>query len=112
LFYNRPNCCNVQVDYKESRINKPDLIISKICCKAGAYPRVEHLKGASFELSPAITANIRLGWKGLRLRPEPTRVKHLSGAPLKDRLLALPKNISLGWKGLPGTNALAYYEKA
>jgi hypothetical protein len=28
--------------------------------KAGAYPRVEHLKGAS--LGPA---NIRLGWRGL-----------------------------------------------
>ncbi len=28
------------------------------------------------------------------------------------RLLALPTNIRrLGWKGLPGTNALAYYEK-
>jgi hypothetical protein len=25
--------------------------------------------------------------------------------------VALPANISLGWKGLPGTNALAYYEK-
>jgi hypothetical protein len=28
------------------------------------------------------------------------------------RLLALPTNIRLGWKGLPGTNALAYYEKS
>ncbi len=28
------------------------------------------------------------------------------------RLLALIANIILGWKGLPGTNALAYYEKA
>jgi hypothetical protein len=25
---------------------------------------------------------------------------------------ASPSNIRLGWKGLPGTNALAYYEKA
>ncbi len=25
---------------------------------------------------------------------------------------ALPANIRLGWKGLPGTNALAYYEKS
>jgi hypothetical protein len=44
---------------------------------AGAYHRVEHLKGAS------------LGYAS-----------------------ALPANIRLGWKGLPGTNALAYYEKA
>jgi hypothetical protein len=38
-------------------------------------------------------------------------VKHLSDGPLKGRLLALLINIRLGWKGLPGTNALAYYEK-
>jgi hypothetical protein len=30
---------------------------------------------------------------------------------LHSKVLALPKNIRLGWKGLPGTNALAYYEK-
>ncbi len=35
-----------------------------------------------------------------------------AGAPRKGRLLASPTNIRLGWKGLPGTNALAYYEKA
>jgi hypothetical protein len=37
-------------------------------------------------------------------------VKHLSGAQLKDSLLALLNNIRLRWKGLPGTNALAYYK--
>ncbi len=42
---------------------------------------------------------------------EPTRVKHLSGSPILGRPLALPINIGLGWKSLPGTNALAYYEK-
>jgi len=36
----------------------------------------------------------------------------LSDVPLYSRLLALPTNIRLGWRGLPGTNALAYYEKA
>ncbi len=36
----------------------------------------------------------------------------LAGAPLLGRLLDLPANIRLGWKGLPGTNALAYYEKS
>jgi len=45
--------------------------------RAGAYPRVEHIKGASFGLAPALSENIRLSWKGL-----------------------------------PGTNALAYYEKS
>jgi hypothetical protein len=35
---------------------------------------------------------------------EPTRVKHLSGAPLIVWLLALPSNIKLGFKVLPGTN--------
>jgi hypothetical protein len=33
-------------------------------------------------------------------------MKHLSGAPLYGRLLALPTNIRLGWKGSPGTNTL------
>ncbi len=40
----------------------------------------------------------------LNLTPEPTRVKHLSGAPLVGRPLALPTDIRLGWKGLPWTN--------
>jgi len=40
------------------------------------------------------------------------RVKHLSSAPIQGRLLSSLANIRLGWKGLPGTNALAYYEKA
>ncbi len=39
-------------------------------------------------------------------------MKHLSDAPFKGRLLALSKNIRLVWKDLPGTNALAYYEKS
>jgi hypothetical protein len=40
-----------------------------------------------------------------------SRVEHLKGASLG---LApdLPANMGLGWKGLPGTNALAYYEKS
>jgi hypothetical protein len=41
---------------------------------------------------------------------KPTRVKHLSGAPLQGMLLALPANIRLGWKYLPGANILAYYK--
>jgi hypothetical protein len=32
-------------------------------------------------------------------------VKHLSGAPLKGKLLALSANNRLGWKVLPGANA-------
>jgi len=39
------------------------------------------------------------------------RVEHLKGVKHK-YALALPTNIRLGWKGLPGTNALAYFEKA
>jgi hypothetical protein len=38
-------------------------------------------------------------------------VKYLSCASLWGRFLALSANIRLGWIGLPGTNALAYYEK-
>jgi hypothetical protein len=40
----------------------------------------------------------------LNRHPEPTRVKHLSGAPVYGRLQASPPNIRLGWKSLPGTN--------
>jgi hypothetical protein len=40
-------------------------------------------------------------------RPEPNRVKHLTGAPAWGELLVLPTNIRLGWKCLPGKNALA-----
>ncbi len=38
--------------------------------------------------------------------------QHLSGAPLKGRLLALPIKIRLGRKGLRGTKAPAYYENS
>ncbi len=44
-------------------------------------------------------------------RPGAYPSKHLSGAPLLGRLLAFLTNIRLCWKYLPGTNALAYYEK-
>jgi hypothetical protein len=30
-----------------------------------AYPRVEHLKDASSEQTPELTANLRVGWKDL-----------------------------------------------
>jgi len=33
--------------------------------RPGAYPRVEHLKGASEDQAPALTANIRLSWKDM-----------------------------------------------
>ncbi len=44
----------------------------------------------------------------LKVKPEPTRAKHLLGALLWGRLRALLTNIRLGWKGIPGTNHLAY----
>jgi len=34
-------------------------------CGQGAYPRVEHLKGALIGRALALLANISLGWKGL-----------------------------------------------
>jgi hypothetical protein len=34
----------------------------------------------------------------LRIRPESTPVKHLSGVPIFSRPLALPANIRLGWE--------------
>jgi hypothetical protein len=33
--------------------------------KAGAYPRMEHLKGGSLGEAAALLTNIRLGWKAL-----------------------------------------------
>ena len=39
------------------------------------------------------------------------RVENMKGVSL-GKALALPANIRLGWKGLPGTNTLAYYQKA
>jgi hypothetical protein len=46
------------------------------------------------------------------VRQEPTQVKHISGAPLKGRLLYLPANKRLGLKGLPGANTPAYYKNS
>ncbi len=48
----------------------------------------------------------------LWVRQEPTQVKHLSSAPLSDRLLAVSTNNRLGWKCLQGANALAHYENS
>ncbi len=45
------------------------------------------------------------------VRPKPTRVKYLSGAPLEGRFLSLPSNIRLGTKGLPGPNTPAYHKE-
>ncbi len=42
--------------------------------------------------------------QSLQVRPEPTLVKHLSGTPLEDSILAFPANIRLDWKDLPWTN--------
>ncbi len=52
-------------------------------------------------------ASLSILVKYLRVRPEPTQVKHLSGAPLQSCPRALPANIRIGWKGSTGTNTLA-----
>jgi hypothetical protein len=46
------------------------------------------------------------------VRPDPTQVKYLSGAPLLGKLMALLSNIRLGCKIFPGTNALADYDNS
>ncbi len=48
--------------------------------------------------------------KCLQVTLELTRVKHLSGVTLYNRLLSLHANIRLGQKGLSRLNILAYYE--
>jgi len=45
-----------------------------------------------------------------KVRSQP-RVEHIKGALLR-YAPALPANFRVGWKGLPGTNALAFYEKS
>ncbi len=44
--------------YEIIHVNKPS-----DWARPGAYPRVEHLKFASFKYATALPANIRLGWK-------------------------------------------------
>ncbi len=44
------------------------------------------------------------------IKQEPTRVKNLSGAPLKGGLLAFNTKLRLGWKGQTRTNVITYYE--
>jgi len=44
----------------------------------------------------------------MKVRLEPTKVKHLSWAQLWDRLLNLPPNIRKGWKSLPVIKTLTY----
>ncbi len=45
----------------------------------------------------------------LRVRPQPTRMKHLSVAPFSGRLLALPQKHSIRLEKPVGTNTLAYW---
>jgi hypothetical protein len=40
-------------------------IVLCLWIRSWAYPRVEHLKGASLGYAPALPTNIRLGWNGL-----------------------------------------------
>ncbi len=42
------------------RLGQPSLMV-----RPGAYPRMEHLKGALLGQTPALPTNIRLGWKYL-----------------------------------------------
>ncbi len=44
---------------------KPSSIVHCLRARPGAYPRVEHLKGASIGQVLALPTNIRLGYKGL-----------------------------------------------
>ncbi len=52
---------------KQEYLSLASLSILVYCLwvRTGAYPRVEHLKGASLGYALALPTNIRLGWKGL-----------------------------------------------
>jgi len=45
----------------------------------------------------------------LRVKVEPTWVKHFSGAPLHGKLLGVPTKIKPGWQSLSVANTLPYY---
>jgi hypothetical protein len=89
--------------YLASKVDELGLIVSNFLCPllTNAHYKPEHLSQAS--LSSLV--------KCLRVRLEPTQVKHLSRATLQGRLLALPTN-RLGWRGLSRRNTLAYYENS
>ncbi len=73
--------------------------------KAGAYPRVEHMKAAK----------IRLDWKGLSGGAHERCTLDQVGKAYQGQTPCCTwkgANIRLGWKGLPGTNNVAYYEKS
>ncbi len=90
-------------------------IVQCLWVRPGAYPKMEHMKGALFGLFQAMqTRFIKLGHVANPknfLRPKftdfhnkPTQVKYLFGTPFQGWPLALPSNIRLGWKGLLGPN--------
>jgi hypothetical protein len=45
--------------------------------RPGAYPIVEHPEGVSLGLTPALFANIRLGWRGLPMTNAVAYCNHL-----------------------------------
>jgi hypothetical protein len=55
---NKPECLHLQ--------GLSDLAYS-LRIRPGAYPRMNHPKGASLKLAPALLANIRLGCRNLRM---------------------------------------------
>ncbi len=57
--------------------------------KAGAYLRVERLKGASLGLTPTLSANIRVGWKGLLETKMVNFTKKFPSPPWKNKLECL-----------------------
>ncbi len=61
--------------------------------RPGAYPGLEHLKGASIDYAPGILTNIRLGWKGLqKVKPGNTNGGSIT-VPLASCLTGLDKSV-------------------
>ncbi len=54
-------------EYSCVRVSQTSLssLVKYLWVRPGAYPRVEHLKGALLSQTQVSPANIRLGWKGL-----------------------------------------------
>ncbi len=90
-------CCSVS-DEDESSIVQGPILKNFLRSKfMDFYDKVKCLSLVSF---------FRL-FLWLWVRPDNSRVKHLSDVPLYGRLLTLPINIRQGWKVLLVTNTLA-----
>jgi hypothetical protein len=86
---------------------RPESDAAALCVRSGQPALVECLRQGVSGGKQFLSLSLTQAESSFPASPEPTQVKHLSGAPPKGRPLDLPTNISLG---LRGTNTLSYYK--